>query len=138
MNVSIQVEDGMLQKAIKDGIEALSKEEIGSIIKQVLYEAFTKCPDFSDLLMKKESVGWGNANLVLGPLAIEAIKSIDMEEALASFKDKMLNALMEHHREIVEEMLLRCMIDHVTYNDNFRRAMECIVHQILARNANNG
>lgn len=138
MKLNIEVESEAFEKTIKDGMEALSKEELGSIIKQAIIEAFSKCTDFSDMLVKYER-GWnGNERATLGPLAEEAIKSIDMENDLALFKSKMTRALIENHREIVENMILRCLIDKIVCDNKFQSVIEDSIRMIMTREANRG
>ena len=50
MKLNVEVDSGAFEKVIEDGIKALSKEDLGNIIKQVVYEAFTKCETFKDML----------------------------------------------------------------------------------------
>ena len=132
MKLNIEIDSGSFEKVISDGIKSLSQEELNGIIKQVIYEAFTNCPDFKDLLMKREHT-WNGDRLTLGPLAAQAIKSIDMETSLAPFKEKMVNALIENHREIAESMLFRCMVDKISTDGHFRGAMEDAIHMVLAK-----
>ena len=132
MKLNIEIDSGSFEKVVSDGIKSLSQEELNGIIKQVIYEAFTNCQDFKDLLMNRRS-SWNGSELTLGPLATQAIKSIDMETSLAPFKEKMVNALIENHREIVESMLFRCMVDKISTDGHFRGAMEDAVHMVLAK-----
>ena len=137
MKLNIEVDSESFEKTIKDGMENLSKEELGSIIKEVIYQAFTRCSIFSDMLVKTEKVGWGSTETTtLGPLAEAAIKSIDMETALAPFKTKMVNALIENHSKIIESMLFRCMIENITNDSYFRCAIEDSIRRVLTREAN--
>ena len=138
MKLNIEVESEAFEKTIKDGMEALSKEELGSIIKQAIIEAFSKCTDFRDMLVKYDR-GWnGNERATLGPLAEEAIKSIDMQNDLSLFKSKMTRALIENHREIVEDMILRCLIDKIVYDNHFQSSIEGSIRMIMTREANRG
>lgn len=132
MKLNIEIDSGSFEKVISDGIKSLSQEELNGIIKQVIYEAFTNCPDFKDLLMKMEHT-WNGDKLTLGPLATQAIESIDMETSLAPFKEKMVNALIENHREIVESMLLRCLVDKISTDGHFRGEIENAIHMVLAK-----
>lgn len=131
MKLNVEIESGPFEKVIQEGIAALSKEELGSIIKQVVYEAFTKCSDFKDLLVYREGIGYRSDELRLGKLAQEAVKSINMDEELAEVKQKMVKALMENHLRIVEDVLFRCMIDKITYDDQFVQNMRNVVMSVL-------
>ncbi len=141
MKLNVEIDSGAFEKVIADGIKALSPEDLGAIIKQVVYEAFTKCEEFKDLLMKRTSVGWsGSGELVLGKLAEQAVVSVanEMDAELAPFKEKMVKSLMENHQEIVEGMLLRLLAEKVAYSDSLRDAMRDVVYEILNREKNNG
>ena len=75
--INIEVDSESFEKTIQDGMENLSKEELGSIIKEVIYQAFTRCSIFSDMLVKTEKVRWSSTEITtLGPLAEAAIKSM--------------------------------------------------------------
>lgn len=138
MKLNVEIESGPFEKVIQEGISALSKEELGSIIKQVVYEAFTKCEDFKDLLVYRDRVGYSSSELRLGDLAKEAIKSINMDEELAEIKKRMIKELMDNHLRIVEDTLFRCMIDKITYDDHFINNLKEAVHRIHWEGQNRG
>ena len=90
MKLNIEIESGTFEKVIADGIKSLTPEEVGGLIKQAILEAFTKCEEFKDLLIVRDSVGWSHTSEIkLGPLANAAIKSIDLEPEIEEFKKKM-------------------------------------------------
>ena len=49
----------------------------------------------------------------------------------------MVDALMAHHREMVEEMMMRLLIEKITYNDSLRGAIEETVRRVLYEARNN-
>jgi hypothetical protein len=138
MKLNIEIESGTFEKVIADGIKSLTPEEVGGLIKQAILEAFTKCEDFKNLLIVRDSIGWGNTSEIkLGPLANAAIKSIDLEPEIAEFKKKMIDALMANHRVMVEEMMMRLLIEKISYNDSLRGAIEDTVRRVLHEAMNN-
>lgn len=138
MKLNIEIESGTFEKVISDGIKSLTPEEVGGLIKQAILEAFTKCEEFKDLLIVRESLGFGNTEIRLGPLASAAIKSIDLEPNISEFKKKMVDALMAHHREMVEEMMMRLLIEKISNSDSLRGAIEETVRRVLYEARNNG
>ena len=138
MKLNIEIESGTFEKVISDGIKSLTPEEVGDLIKQALLEALTKCEEFKDLLIVRESRGWGNTEITLGPLANAAIKSIDLEPDISDLKKKMVDALMAHHREMVEDMMMRLLIEKISYSDSLRGAIEDTVRRVLYEARNNG
>lgn len=139
MKLNIEIESGTFEKVISDGIKALTPEEVGGLIKQAILEALTKCEEFKDLLIVRDSIGWGNTSEIkLGPLASAAIKSIDLEPDISEFKKKMVDALMAHHRTMVEDMMMRLLIEKISYSDSLRGAIEDTVRRVLYDARNNG
>lgn len=133
MKLNVEVDSGAFEKVIEDGIKALSKEDLGNIIKQVVYEAFTKCETFKDMLIIHDRIGWNSTESVkIGPLAAEAIKSVNMDEELAEFKKTMVKALMENHQQIVEDLFLHAFLDKLIYNGDFHGACKSAVMQVIA------
>lgn len=139
MKLNIEIESGTFEKVISDGIKSLTPEEVGGLIKQAILEALTKCEEFKDLLIVRDSIGWSNSSEIkLGPLASAAIKSINLEPEITEFKNKMVDALMVHHREMVEEMMMRLFIEKISYGDSLRGAIEDTVRRVLYEASNNG
>lgn len=137
--MNIEIESGTFEKVIADGIKSLTPEEVGGLIKQAILEAFTKCEDFKNLLLVRESIGWsGTTEVKLGPLANEALKSIDLEPEIAEFKKKMIDALMANHRVMVEDMMMRLLIEKIAYSDSLRGAIENTVRRVLREARDNG
>jgi hypothetical protein len=139
MKLNIEIESGTFEKVISDGIKSLTPEEVGDLIKQALLEALTKCEEFKDLLIVRDKIGWSNTSEIkLGPLASAAIKSISLEPEITEFKNKMVNALMAHHRVMVEEMMMRLLIEKISNCDSLRNAIEETVRRVLWEARNNG
>ena len=139
MKLQVEVESGSFEKVIEEGIKSLTPDELKDIIKQVILEAFTKCDDFKNLLTNRNIYGYSSTSEIrLGPLAEAAVKNIDLEKELAPFKEKMVKALMENHMKIVEDMFMRCFIDHITSDSGFRNSMEYAVHRVLSEVQNRG
>lgn len=133
MKLNVEIDSGAFEKVIADGIKALSPEDMAGVLKQVVYEAFVKCEDLHSLLLKKENTGWNQEHMVLGPLGEAAIKRIDLDNELAEFKAKMVQALMDNHLRIVENMFMKCFIDRITEDYSFQERMRFAVESVLSR-----
>ena len=139
MKLNIEIESGTFEKVISDGIKSLTPEEVGDLIKQALLEALTKCEEFKNLLIVRDQIGWSNTTEIkLGPLASAAIKSIDLGPDIEAFKKKMVDHLMVNHRRIVEDMIMRLLIEKIAYSDSLRGAIEETVRRVLYEARNNG
>ena len=53
-------------------------------------------------------------------------------------KNKMVDALMAHHRVMVEEMMMRLLIEKISNCDSLRNAIEETVRRVLWEARNNG
>lgn len=131
MKLNVEIDSGAFEKVIADGIKAMSPEDMADVLKQVVYEAFVKCEDLHSLLLKKENVGWNQERMVLGPLGVAAIKRIDLDNELADFKAKMVQALMDNHWRIVEDMFMKCFIDKIVDDSEFRERMRSAAQSVL-------
>lgn len=133
MKLNIEIESGSFEKVISEGISSLTKEEVRDLIKQAILEAFAKCPDVSSMLITWDRPNsWSSATATLGPLAKEALQSIDLGPEVEELKNKMVNALMEHHRDIVEEALLKMMVEHIAYSGTLCESIEHTVRRIIS------
>ena len=131
MKLNVEIDSGAFEKVNADGIKAMSPEDMADVLKQVVYEAFVKCEDLHSLLLKKENVGWNQERMVLGPLGVAPIKRIDLDNELADFKAKMVQALMDNHWRIVEDMFMKCFIDKIVDDSEFRERMRSAAQSVL-------
>ena len=136
MKLNIEVESGSFEKLIKEGIENLPKEELNEILKQVIAESFSKNPDLHGALIEVEG-DYYNKRTKLGPLAEAAVKNIDFGPVLDEIKKKMLDDLKDNYREILENAILRCLLDRftigATLSDMLNQQIERHVHETLEK-----
>ena len=132
MEMTIKVESGSFEQIIKDGLESLPKEELQTILKSVILEAFKCNHDFSGALITKvKGDYYGPERTVLGPLAAEAVKGIDFGPELEKIKQEMLDDLYKNHRKILESAILDLLIDKLNFTVSFSGAIEAKIRQIL-------
>jgi hypothetical protein len=137
MKLNVEIESDAIGKVITDGIKSLSPEELGTILKQVVYEAFTKCDEFKGLLLEMQTTGW-HSELTLGKLAREAIGSVadQMMVELAPFRERMVRALVENHQRILEDMLLRLLSERIAKSGEYLSELQMAVHDAMERERN--
>ena len=133
MKLNVEIESGSFEKVITDGIASLTNEEVKDLIKQVFLEAFTKCKDMSNMLITWERPNsWNSeASPTLGPMAEKALQDLDLGPEVDEIKTKMVSALIEHHRDIVEEMLMKMFLERIADDVSFRRAVEYALRRAL-------
>ena len=137
--MKIEIDSGTFEKVIADGLKSISPEEFGAIIKQVVYEAFTKCDDLKNMLVYTRSPRWGGPEeKVLGPLAEKAMGSIkeDMDRELAPIRAKMVQCLMENHQRLIEDMMMRMLAERMADSAEFQASMRLAAQRVLAEQAN--
>ena len=136
MELTVKVESESFEKIIKDGLEALPKEELHDIlkevIKQVVVEAFEKQSDYRGALITRVREGYGcNERVVLGPLAQAAVDDIDFNPELDKVKKLMLDDLTQNYRQILEGAILKALLGRFEEHVVFGGLVESRIRQIL-------
>lgn len=123
MELTVKVESESFEKIIKDGLDALPKEELHDIlkevIKQVVIDAFKNQSDWSGSLITRVSEGYGRERVVLGPLAQAAVDDIDFDPELDKVKKLMLDDLTLNYRQILEGAILKALLASFEHNAVF-------------------
>lgn len=132
MNLNIQIDSSTFEKVIKDGIAALTKEEVKELIVNAIKEAFKTLPDYRNMLVVKEDYAYGSGTRYqLGRLAEEAFKDASFSEELEPLRKKMIEDLIANHRAIVEGVIFRNMISSLCDDYQFRETMRIAASQVL-------
>lgn len=125
MNITLDLDDSTLKKAIDKGIGLLTEDELKDIARQSLLKAFSDCKDFRDLLIKEGVSSYYGCNKTyeLGPLASKmAEASIDGME-FSEIRDRMISELREHHRDILMDAMTKLLFSRLFENNDFNRAL---------------
>lgn len=137
MNITVDIDNDTMTSLLNKGIEAMTADECKDIVKQAMIKAFANCPDFRDMLIKEENRVWGSGNSYrLGPLAEKMIESgIDGSE-FKELKEKMVDDLKSHHREILENAIMNNIAHGIINDKTFIGQIEYAVRRIISENRN--
>ena len=131
MKLNIEVESSSFEKIINDGLDSLPKEDLQTILKQVVLEAFKQSPTLHGALVKEVGDSYYNKRIELGPLATEAIKSVDLGEDLENIKKVMIEDLRQNYRELLITAMLKAMIEKFKFDSVFSGVFEGRIREVL-------
>ena len=137
MNITVDIDNDTMKSLLNKGIEAMTADECKDIVKQAMIKAFANCPDFKDMLIKNEDRIWGSGNSYrLGPLAEKMLESgIDGSE-FKELKEKMVDDLKIHHREILENAIMSNIARGIVNDNVFIEQIEYAVQRVISENRN--
>ena len=138
MEIKINVDDSAFNDIIKKELDAFSKEELHDIIIKMIEESFRSSDVMKNLFICREKESYYSSIDVdkPGPILMEAAKKFDLSPAIEEIQDEVLKTLKEHHKELVENLLLTLMVDGLCNNYEFRSNIESQMLNILHKYRN--
>lgn len=139
MEIKINVDDNAFNDIIKKELDAFSKEELHDIIIKMIEESLRSSDVIKNLFVETEKPYYSSSSTVNkpGPILMEAAKKFDLSPAIKEIQDEVLETLKEHHKELVENLLLSLMVNGLCDNYEFRSKMENVMLNVLTRHRNN-
>ena len=136
MNITVNIDNDTMTSLINKGIEAMTVDECKDIVKQAMIEAFKTCPNLKDMLIKEDRTWGGNSFYTLGALATKMLESgIDGSE-FKELKEKMVDDLKSHHREILENAIMRNIASGIINDSAFIEQIKYAVQCVISENRN--
>ena len=134
MEIKINVDDNAFNDIIKKELDAFSKEELHDIIIKMIEESFRSSDIMKDLFITEETSRYSSTTKKIpGPILMEAAKKFDLSPAIEELQADILKTLKEHHKELVENLLLSLMINGLCDNYEFRNKLEGIMVNTLGK-----
>lgn len=134
MEITINVNDSAFNDIIKKELNAFSKEELHDIIIKMIEESFRSSDIMKDLFITEETSRYSSTTKKIpGPILMEAAKKFDLSPAIEELQADILKTLKEHHKELVENLLLSLMINGLCDNYEFRNKLEGIMLNTLGK-----
>lgn len=127
MEVKIVVDETKFKDVLENELEAFSKEEIHEIIRDCIIDTF-KNPEFIESIFISKDY-WGNPSP--SGLLENAVKNIDLSPAFKELADSISEYLKKNHKKVLENVMMRYMIDGFARNEYFNNAMSETVNKIL-------
>lgn len=128
MEVKIVVDETKFKEILENELAAFSKEELHEIIRECIIDTF-KNPEFIERIFITKGY-YGNESP--SDLLQSAVNNIDLSPAFKELADSMSEYLKENHKEVLEDVMIKYMIDGIGRNGYFNNAMRDTVQQILA------
>ena len=131
MEVKIVVDETKFKDVLENELAAFSKEELHEIIRDCIIDTF-KNPEFiKSIFIRKDH--WGNPSP--SELLKNAVKNIDLSPAFKEVTDIMVEYLKNNYKKVLENVMIKYMIDGIARNDYFNNAIKDTVDKIfLERN----
>ena len=128
MEVKIVVDETKFKEILENELAAFSKEELHEIIRECIIDTF-KNPEFIERIFIIKGY-YGNESP--SHLLEMAVKDIDLSPAFKELADSMSEYLKENHKKVLENVMMKYMIDGIGRNEYFNNAISETVNKILA------
>lgn len=128
MEVKIVVDETKFKEILENELKAFSKEELHEIIRECIIDTF-KNPEFIENIFIHKDY-WGNPSP--SGLLENAVKNIDLSPSFKELADSMSEYLKENHKKVLENVMMKYMIDGIGRNEYFNNAISETVNRILA------
>lgn len=134
MELKINIDETMFKDVIEKELNAFSKEELHEIIRECIAEALKTNGSLKSLFIKPKRYSYDldEPSQVL----IEAAKSIDLSSAYEEIQEMMITELKTNYDKLLQNIMLKTMIDGLCSDWIFRRNLEDAMVDILNRRTN--
>lgn len=136
MELKINIDETMFKEIIEKELNAFSKEELHSIIRDCLVEALKNNETLKGLFTKQRCNVYGGLESEPTFLVVEAAKTINLSPAFEDIQTMMINELKNNYSDLLQRVMLKVMIDGLFYSNNFKDSLEEAVNDILIKHTN--
>ena len=134
MELKINIDETMFKDVLEKELKAFSSEELHEIIRECIVEALKTDGSLRSLFIKPKRYSYESdeASQVL----IEAAKNINLSPAYEEIQEMMMTELRTNYNQLLQNLMLKTMVDGLCNHWNFRQNLESAVHEILISRAN--
>ena len=136
MELKINIDETMFKEVIEKELNAFSKEELHSIVRDCIVEALKDNETLKGLFAKPRYNVYGNLESEPTNLVFEAARTIDLSPALEDIQTIMINELKNNYSNLLQKVMLQFMVDGLFYNNNFKNNLEEAMVDILRQHTN--
>lgn len=137
MEIKINVDETKFKDVIENELNAFSKEELHDIIRECIVEALHNDNTLKCLFTNPEKDYWGNYKFDKpSEVMIEAAKNIDLSPAYEEIQNLMITELKENYSKLLQNIMMKTMVDGLCDNWNFKRNLESTIDMIMTSKAN--
>ena len=133
MNITLNLDDELLENAVNKGIRELSTEEISEIAKQAISE-YMKSDSVISRVVFETHRGWNGEISVnrekLSEFSQRLIERSFSDDELKAYREKAISKISELPiRDIITEAITKVLIDSMFYLNN----KEILINEIIER-----
>lgn len=134
MELKINIDETMFKDVLEKELKAFSSEELHEIIRECIVEALKTNGSLRSLFIKPKRYSYetDEASQVL----IEAAKNINLSPAYEEIQEMMITELKTNYNKLLQNLMLRVMVDGLCNHWDFRQNLESAVSEILVSRAN--
>lgn len=135
MELKINIDETMFKEVIEKELNAFSKEELHSIVRDCIVEALKNNEVLKKLFIQTD-YRYGNLEQKPTPLVIEAARNINLYPAFEDIQTIMVNELKNNYNDLLQKVMLQVMVDGLFYGSNFKDNLEEAMMGILTKHTN--
>lgn len=136
MELKINIDETMFKEVIEKELNAFSKEELHSIVRDCIVEALKDNKTLKALFTKPRYNVYGALESEPTNLVFEAARTIDLSPAFEDIQTIMINELKNNYSNLLQKVMLQFMVDGLFYNNNFKNNLEEAMNDILIKHTN--
>lgn len=132
MELKINIDETMFKDVIEKELKAFSREELHEIIREFIIEALKTDSVLKRLFVEEKRNSYGSfSHNEPSSVVIEAAKNIDLSPAYKEVQEMMINELKTNYQTILQNIMLKTIINGLCSDGNFRNNVESAVYDIL-------
>ena len=134
MELKINIDETMFKDVLEKELRAFSSEELHEIIRECIVEALKTDGTLRSLFIKPKRYSYESdeASQVL----FEAAKNINLSPAYEEIQEMMITELKKNYDKLLQNIMLKTMVDGLCNDWNFRSNLESAVNDVLIQRAN--
>ena len=136
MELKINIDETMFKEVIEKELNAFSKEELHSIVRDCIVEALKNNEVLKKLFIRTDYNRYGNLEQEPTSLVVEAAKNINLHPAFYDIQETMINELKNNYDKLLQQVMLQMMVEGLFYGSNFKNNLEEAMINILTKHTN--
>ena len=134
MELKINIDETMFKDVLEKELKAFSSEELHEIIRECIVEALKTDGTLRSLFIKPKRYSYESDEA--SQILFEAAKNINLSPAYEEIQEMMIAELKKNYDKLLQNVMLKTMVDGLCNDWNFRSNLELAVNNVLTQRAN--
>lgn len=134
MELKINIDETMFKDVLEKELKAFSSDELHEIIRECIVEALKTNNSLRSLFIKPKRYSYESDEP--SQILIEAAKNINLSPAYEEIQEMMVTELRTNYNKLLQNLMLKVMVDGLCNHWDFRQNLESAVNEILISRAN--